>query len=331
MSDLGQRSVLHANNSPETKKHLARQQDAPGYLQSHFWADGMLRVGGRELNGVQASPCYQGGHFACVTCHETHVPPARPAAWSRQSRPSSDPEAKTAAACLQCHAKIRSDVPAHTHHAAESPGSVCANCHLPHVAAGVLRAVRSHQVASPSVRESVATGRPNACNLCHLDRTLAWTAAQLAVWYGQKAPELSADERQVSTGVLWLMKGDAQQRALVAWSMGWAPAQRAAGRDWFHPFLFVGMQDPYAAVRYISWQSLQTLPGLAGFEFDFTDESPDLNRTVGAGYQQWLKGLKPGTQVFPEETGLQPDGRFRAESFQRLLLQRDQFPLLQVE
>ena len=36
--------------------------------------------------------------------------------------------------------------------------------------------IRSHQVSSPSVAESLPpVGRPNACNLCHLDRTLAWT------------------------------------------------------------------------------------------------------------------------------------------------------------
>ena len=35
------------------------------------------------------------------------------------------------------------------------------------------------------------TGRPNACNLCHLDRTLAWTAKHLEGWYGFAPPELN--------------------------------------------------------------------------------------------------------------------------------------------
>jgi hypothetical protein len=42
--------------------------------------------------------------------------------------------------------------------------------------------------------------------------------------------------------------------------MGWKPAQEAAGHDWFYPFLVYGMSDPYAAVRFVSWKSLQTLP-----------------------------------------------------------------------
>ena len=50
---------------------------------------------------------------------------------------------------------------------------------MPHITYGLLKAIRSHQIDSLNVQTSLATGRPNACNLCHLDQTLAWTAEHL--------------------------------------------------------------------------------------------------------------------------------------------------------
>ena len=35
-------------------------------------------------------------------------------------------------------------------------------------------------IESPDVATTLKTGRPNACNLCHLDKTLDWTAEHLA-------------------------------------------------------------------------------------------------------------------------------------------------------
>src|SRR4029453_3531650 len=60
----------------------------------------------------------------------------------------------------------------HTRHRADSSGSVCMNCHMPFTTYGLLKTVRTHQISSPSVKATLETGRPNACNLCHLDKTL---------------------------------------------------------------------------------------------------------------------------------------------------------------
>src|SRR5207249_7937957 len=94
---------------------------------------------------------------------------------------------------------------------------------------GLLRALRSHQISSPTAAATVQTGRPNACNMCHLDKTLAWTAEYLEKWYGTLPPPLDRDDRTIPASVLWLLRGDAGQRALVAWSLGWRPAQQASG------------------------------------------------------------------------------------------------------
>src|ERR1051326_5757257 len=41
----------------------------PDILNDFFWPDGMIRVTGREFNGLIESACYQEGELACVSCH----------------------------------------------------------------------------------------------------------------------------------------------------------------------------------------------------------------------------------------------------------------------
>jgi hypothetical protein len=232
-------------------------------------------------------------------------------------------DAKSDLACVQCHAEIGSNLSAHTHHAPDSVGSRCYDCHMPHSGFGLFQAVRSHQVSSPTVVESVRWGRPNACNLCHLDRPLAWTAEKLSAWYQQPPVELERDDREIAAGAKWLLKGDAGQRATVAWSMGWTPAQQAAGREWFAPYLAVLLNDPYAAVRFVAWKSLRTLPGFEQFAYVYT--APDAE-TFAAGtraLQQSIELTKANPHPFAPATLLDANGRFDPDTYDRLLNQRD--------
>jgi predicted CXXCH cytochrome family protein len=244
----------------EPLRDLVRRD--PLALASRFWSDGMVRVSGREYSAMIESACYQRGTLTCLSCHSMH---------------ESHPDDQLAAgmdgdgACLQCHAGFRAGQGEHTRHAPGSTGSRCVNCHMPHTVYGLLKGIRSHWIDSPTVASSLETGRPNACNLCHLDRTLAWTADRLESWYGQAKPALGEDERRYSAALLWLLKGEAGQRALLAWSFGWAPAQETSGRGWLAPYLAHLLEDPYAAVRYIAARSLRTLPEYASVPYDFID------------------------------------------------------------
>ena len=232
----------------------------PTFLDEYFWTDGMIRVSGREYNGLIVSSCYLRGEMSCLSCHSMH---------------RSDPEDQLASgmegnqACLQCHKEYAAKIPQHTHHPASSQGSQCYNCHMPHTTFGLLKAMRSHQIDSPSVASSIRTGRPNACNLCHLDQTLDWTAGHLSDWYDQPAVDVSEQQREISASLLWLLRGDAGQRALVAWSMGWEPALHASGRRWQAPFLAQLLSDPYSAVRFVAHRSLCRLPGYRNYGYDF--------------------------------------------------------------
>ncbi|HEV2095130.1 MAG TPA: multiheme c-type cytochrome [Chthoniobacterales bacterium] len=330
-SELGQRFVLQPSTADHREQKEFIQRTEPHYMGDRFWPDGMIRVTGREYNGVQASPCFRGGNFSCLSCHEMHPASGPEADLKTWRRGQLKPGMESDAACLQCHQKFSNNIAAHSHHAPESAGSRCYNCHMPHTTFGLLHAMRSHQVSTPNVQESVTHGRPNACSLCHLDKTLAWTAGKLHEWYNQPVPSLSDDDSRISAGTQWIMKGDAAQRVIVLWGMSWEPAQRAAGKDWLYPFLIYGLSDPYAAVRFVSWKSLQTLPGLADFSFTFTADEKTRNESIAAVYQKWWQQIRTTDSVFPPETTLDSLGRFQLDVFQRLRSERNQTPVLLAE
>ena len=306
---------------PEARKELFQLDKY--YVGDRFWPDGMVRVTGREYNGTEASPCFKGGKFSCISCHERH-PTDTSAASLEEWRTTRQmaPKMETNEACYQCHADKRVKLAAHTHHAPESSGSSCYNCHMPHTTYGLLRSIRAHQISSPSVKTNLETGRPNACNLCHLDQTLAWTAGKLNEWYNQPVPALGPDDQELSAAVQLLLKGDAGQRMLIAWSMGWAPAQKASGNEWFYPFLIFELNDPYAAVRFGAWKALQTLPGFANYEFDYRMDDAHQKEALTLAYQYWWQNVRKPSGRFQTPVVLEPSGIFRQDIFDRLLDQR---------
>ena len=191
--------------------------------------------------------------------------------------------------------------------------------------------MRSHQVSSPTVRESTAYGRPNACNLCHLNQTLAWTAEKLHAWYNQPVADLSRDDQTIAAAVQWILKGDAGQRVLMAWGFGWESAQEIAGRDWLYPYLIYSLTDPYAAVRFDAWKSLQTLPGFSNFSFNYTVTDPVLSEAAGRAYEKWLHEVRNPNAVYRPETLLDSNGRWQQDIFQRLRTERDDKRILLAE
>ena len=250
----------------------------PDYFAQRFWRDGEVRVSGREYSGLAASACFQRGELSCLHCHSMHT-----SAPDDQLRSDRDGDR----ACLPCHAGEAQAGLAHTHHAPDSSGSRCANCHMPYTTFGLLKAIRTHRIASPSVAATLATGRPDACTLCHLDRTLAWSAEHLSAWYGVPPVELTETQRTVAASLIWLLQGDAGQRALAASSFGWGPAQAVSGNAWMAPFLAVLLDDPYSAVRYTAARSLRTLPGYADFEYDFVGSRRDRRGAQESVMARW--------------------------------------------
>jgi hypothetical protein len=311
--------------SPTMQKLL--KQD-PDYIKRSFWADGMVRVSGREYNGLIDSACFKDAGdekrmMSCFSCHTMHKTPEDPRSvgeWAQTHQVSAGMDSNRA--CWQCHPTFQTTLAAHTKHLPDSVGSSCYNCHMPYTSYGLLKALRSHQISSPTVASSVQTGRPNACNLCHLDKTLAWTSKYLERWYGTPEVGLTDDERTVAASVLWLMRGDAGQRALVAWSMGWRPAQQASGVSWMGPYLAELLEDPYDAVRLISSRSLRTQPGFADFEYDFVAPARQHFADAIRALNMWRRIPRSDERAAPELL-ISAEGYVNMDAVGRLLRQRD--------
>lgn len=288
-----------AGSVPGLKEYLARNPDVLG---DFFWSDGMGRVSGREYNSVAQSPCFKGGKFSCLSCHSLH-----------ESEPNDllAKDRSDSRACTQCHESFRdvATLQRHTHHRPDSSGSDCYNCHMPHTTYGVLSSIRSHQISNPRVADQLATGRPNACNLCHLDKPLAWTAQHLAEWYRQPVPELDETSRTVAEAVRMGLAGDAGQRALIAWHLGWPPARQVSGDRWIPPILGALLDDPYAAVRCQAERALRHAPGLLPPGYDYVtepSERPAAWEPVWSAWQSRLASLPAEARPLPAEVLVEP-------------------------
>ncbi len=304
----------------------------PDFVRGSFWPDGTIRVSGREYNGLLDSPCFRDAQtpertlscFSCHAMHKTADDPRTVAEWADTHQVSASMDGDEA--CLQCHEPLRADPAAHTRHAPESAGSRCYNCHMPYTSYGLLKAIRSHTVGSPSAAETVQLGRPNACNLCHLDKTLAWTAERLDAWYDMPVPPMRNGDRTVATGLRWMLAGDAGLRALTAWSMGWGPAQEASGTTWMVPHLGEALGDPYDAVRFIAARSLRSLPGYANLDYDFTGPRQARVDTAVRVLREWR--ASPAARLRREpELLVDPRGELRVDAMRRLFDARDRRPL----
>ncbi len=234
----------------------------PDFFAQRYWSDGEVRVSGREYNGQLESPCAVSPDFGCTTCHRMHQSELKV-----DGRPWRDGQLKEGAgegaACGRCHEAIAESPEAHSKHGV--PGPSCLDCHMPRTTYGLLGAIRSHTITSPSVDATLTTGRPLACNLCHLDQTLAWSAMALERDFARACPPevcgIDCSEQSLAAGqpgcvpatAEWLLAGDAGQRALAAWHLGWEPARAVADVPWANVLLDGLVQgDPYPAVRLVA-------------------------------------------------------------------------------
>jgi len=295
-----------SNSRTLLRRETTNAPGSPAVLEAEteslFWGDGTIRVGGRELNGLEASACFLRGtgknKLSCLSCHSMHA---------------SDPDdqlrrdSSVDAACERCHAHEADRRETHTHHEKGSPGSSCVGCHMPFTSYALFKGIRSHRIDSPSAEQSAKTGRPNACNLCHLDRSLRWTAEHLGSWYGNAETVPPGD---VSASLSDLVAGDAAKRAVVAWAFGRPEAQRASRNDWQAAYLAELLDDPYAAVRKVAAASLSTLPGFVGFDADFTAEPETRRAARTRALLRWQQGFRPRTA--PELLLAGPLGRDEA-------------------
>jgi len=75
---------------------------------------------------------------------------------------------------------------AHTHHAPESQGSRCIECHMSDVNWRLFTRRRDHTFQPPVPELTARFGVPNACTTCHENRSPEWAAKTMDEWYGNQ-------------------------------------------------------------------------------------------------------------------------------------------------
>ena len=327
--DLTATHSVWNRDSPEferTRKTLD-YPDLETLLNETYYADGMIRVSGREYNGLIESSCYLNGEMTCLSCHDLHKDADDPRSLTVWADDQLSPLALENSACTQCHDAQQYGA-THTHHEPQSSGSKCYNCHMPHTAYGLLKAIRSHQISSPDVGIDRDAKRPNACNLCHLDRTLRWSSKHLFDWYDIEPPPFDEAEKSVAASILWVTRADAAQRAIAAWHMGWDAAQEASGNEWELPFLSGLLDDEYEAIRLISRRSIRSLPGGESLDLDVVTNTTSNQRQQKALQilSGWINRERTKEINRPELLILGKEG-IAADQLRSLIDQRDHTPI----
>ncbi|HEV8019517.1 MAG TPA: c-type cytochrome [Steroidobacteraceae bacterium] len=153
-----------------------------GELSFTHFPDGTAHKNRMQGNDFVQSLMYTRG-VTCFSCHDPHGTDNN----AMLIKPVHE-------LCLNCHGPNTQNGPhaptieAHTHHAAGSAGSECVACHMPKIAQTVADInVRAHTFKFITPAESDTFKIPNACNICHADKTTAWATEALKSW-GDRSP-----------------------------------------------------------------------------------------------------------------------------------------------
>jgi len=244
----------------------------PGVFNARFWPDGTPRLTAYEYQGLLQSACSAQGELTCTTCHGMH---------EGDPRGQVRPDKLGAAMCTSCHEELASvaNASAHAKHDMSDGTPACVDCHMPKVVYGVLEAHRSHRIANPDPAEAAALGQPDACTLCHVERTRRWAADAFAkLWQpSRRAVPSSTPLAEVE---MRLLAGDPVERVLAASAMGEAKRARGGRIDLQIALLLDTMQnDPYPAVRHFARNAARALsPKLRSKLDTFVPESTPRER-----------------------------------------------------
>jgi hypothetical protein len=121
---------------------------------------------------------------------------------------------------------------------------------MPRIVHGFEGANRSHRISSPTEPAILGSGMANACNLCHLDRSLAWTQRTLEAWWGKRVDLPAALEavfgkgHDAPAGDAWL----AQPFGMLKVVAGAAVARSPSGKKAM-PRLLSTLEEPNAYLR----------------------------------------------------------------------------------
>lgn len=135
-----------------------------------FYPDGRDLGENYTLTGWQQSACTQSGRIDCIHCHTSS---------GRYRFATENPNG----ACLPCHEKNVNDLPAHSHHPEGTEGIKCIACHMPKTTFARMDRT-DHSMRPPMPAASMAFQSPNACSICHTEKSEEWANEWVTKWKG---------------------------------------------------------------------------------------------------------------------------------------------------
>ena len=124
-----------------------------------FYPDGRDLGENYTYSSWEMNECKESSNLNCVSCHTS----------SGRYRFRDNPDD----ACMPCHESRVRDPRSHTGHDPAGAGGRCVACHMPKTT--FARMERSdHSFRPPAPAATIEFGSPNACNICHTDKSARW-------------------------------------------------------------------------------------------------------------------------------------------------------------
>lgn len=250
---------------------------------NRFWPDGSPRLTAYEYQGITGSACFTkgtpGNRINCLSCHSMH---------NGDIKGQITEEKRTNQACTQCHSDLTQSaaLTAHTKHGADSAGSSCYSCHMPEVVSGIMAFHETHDITVPNPALTAQKGVPNACNQCHVDKSVKWSVEQAKLlWPGRYKDSLAPVDKQfeIAEGVRGLFAGDALTRAMMADAL-----TKHSSPEWSSLFLAEAFAtENYPIVRFFAANGLAVAHNRPKPDYLADPE------TRGRQISQWLDTFDP--------------------------------------
>ncbi len=232
---------LHRHALPLWPETEVPGQPGSPLFALRFWPDRTPRLTAYEYQGLLLSAPHLEAGLTCISCHAMH---------GGDPRGMIEPRMRTKEACAGCHIAQADDPVAHARHPPRVAED-CYGCHMPEIVYGVMEIHKSHRIENPAPQRHSAADRPNACNLCHLDKPAAW--AQSALERSGTAADAHAEAEIVTA----LHRGDPLRRAVALAAAGRYVEHRSRESNrMLVPHLLLALEDPYPSSRRFARRSL---------------------------------------------------------------------------
>jgi tetratricopeptide (TPR) repeat protein len=169
-------SGCHAKMSPlgtdfKPGSDFFESYDLVTYENPDYYADGRDLGENYTYTSWRQSPCVKAGNLNCLTCHTSS------GRYRFHDQKAND-------ACMPCHEANVKDFAGHTHHDPNTKVTQCVQCHMPMTRfSNMNRTDHSMRPSMPSA--TIQFGSPNACTMCHNDKTPEWADTYVRAWQNE--------------------------------------------------------------------------------------------------------------------------------------------------